>query len=343
VSADATLTAPAAPSRELAILEARLLRRMGRLNKAWNLVEPGDRILVAISGGKDSWAMLHLLREYQRTLPFPISLVAVNLDQGHPGFPAHVLRAYLDEQGFEHHLVAEDTYTVVKANTPPGRAYCSLCSRLRRGILYRVADEIGATKIALGHHRDDVVETLFLNLLYAGQTKAMPCRLVSDDGRHVVIRPMATCSEAELGRYAALRDAPIVPCDLCGSQEGLRRKRVKRLLDELEREEPRVRANVFAAIGNVKPSHLWDVALRGADAGAIGLEPGANEAAEPDADDDDLELAGSERLVSQGEGRGAHDPGALVKLRITGPRGHASLAPRIDAWIEGDGDAAGKP
>jgi tRNA 2-thiocytidine biosynthesis protein TtcA len=271
VSADAMIDPEAqaqpvrddASAREFGALEARLLRRMGRLNKVWQLVEPNDRILVAISGGKDSWAMLHLLREYQRMLPFPISLVAVNLDQGHPGFPAHVLRSYLDAQGFEHHLVAEDTYSVVKENTPAGRAYCSLCSRLRRGILYRVADEVGATKIALGHHRDDVVETLFLNLLYAGQTKAMPCRLVSDDGRHVVIRPMATCSEAELGRYAALREVPIVPCDLCGSQEGLRRKRVKRLLDDLEREDPRVRANVFAAIGNVKPSHLWDVALRG--------------------------------------------------------------------------------
>ena len=253
-------------------LEQRLLRQMSRLNRRFDLIEPGDKIMVAISGGKDSWAMLHLLRAYERMLPFSYELVAVNLDQGHPGFPVETLREHLDAHGFAHRLVARDTHTVVKANTKPGKAFCSLCSRLRRGILYEVAVELGATKIALGHHRDDVIETLLLNLFYAGQLKAMPAKLRSDDGRNVIIRPLASCAEAEIAAYAAARAFPIVPCDLCGSQPQLKRAQVKGLLAQLEQQNPLLRKNLLAAVGNVKPSHLWDEALFAED-GARGPDP----------------------------------------------------------------------
>lgn len=242
-------------------LERRLLRQMSQLNRRFGLIEPGDRIMVAISGGKDSWAMLHLLRAYERMLPFSYELVAVNLDQGHPGFPVERLREHLDAHGFAHRLVAADTYSVVKANTKPGKAFCSLCSRLRRGILYDVAVELGATKIALGHHRDDVIETLLLNLFYAGQLKAMPAKLHSDDGRNVVIRPLASSAEADIAAWVALQDIPVVPCDLCGAQPDLKRAQVKQLLATLERDNPLLRKHLLAAVGNVKPSHLWDEAL----------------------------------------------------------------------------------
>lgn len=242
-------------------LERRLLRQMSQLNRRFGLIEPGDKIMVAISGGKDSWAMLHLLRAYERMLPFSYELVAVNLDQGHPGFPVERLREHLDAHGFAHRLVARDTYTVVKANTKPGKAFCSLCSRLRRGILYEVAVELGATKIALGHHRDDVIETLLLNLFYAGQLKAMPAKLHSDDGRNVIIRPLASCAEAEIGAWVAMQGFPVVPCDLCGAQPDLKRAQVKQLLATLERDNPLLRKHLLAAVGNVKPSHLWDLAL----------------------------------------------------------------------------------
>ncbi|KIG17509.1 tRNA(Cytosine32)-2-thiocytidine synthetase [Enhygromyxa salina] len=239
-------------------LERRLLRHMSTLNRRFNLIEPDDKIMVAISGGKDSWALLHLLRAYERMLPFSFELVAVNLDQGHPGFPVSVLREHLEAHGFAHRLVARDTHTVVKANTKAGKAFCSLCSRLRRGILYDVAVELGATKIALGHHRDDVIETLLLNAFYAGQLKAMPAKLYSDDGRNVVIRPLASCGEAEIAAWAQLRGFPIVPCDLCGSQPNLKRQQIKGLLATLEQDNPLLRKNLLAAVGNVKPSHLWD-------------------------------------------------------------------------------------
>ncbi|HLT35812.1 MAG TPA: tRNA 2-thiocytidine(32) synthetase TtcA [Enhygromyxa sp.] len=247
---------------EVGKLERRLLRQLSQLNREFELIEPADRIMVAISGGKDSWALLHLLRAYQRMLPFSYELIAVNLDQGHPGFPVEVLRNHLEAEGFAYRLVAQDTHAVVKQHTPAGKAYCSLCSRLRRGVLYDVAVELGATKIALGHHRDDVIETLLLNLFYAGQLKAMPARLRSDDGRNVIIRPLGNCSEADIARYAQLREFPIVPCDLCGSQPNLKRQQVKRLLAQLERDNPLIRKNLIAAVANVKPSHLWDLALR---------------------------------------------------------------------------------
>lgn len=239
-------------------IERRLLRQMSRLNKQRGLIEPDDRVMVAISGGKDSWGMLHLLRAYQRKLPFDFSMVAVNLDQGHPGFPVSTIRDHLLQEGFDHHLVSVDTFRVVKEHTPEGKAFCSLCSRLRRGILYRTATELGATKIALGHHREDVLETFLLNFVYAGQLKAMPCSLRSDSGEHTIIRPLATCAEADLAALASARGYPIVPCDLCGSQENLRRKKMKALVAEFELEDPRIPRNMFAALGNIKPSHLWD-------------------------------------------------------------------------------------
>ena len=251
-------------SHEAAKLERRLLRQVSRLNRRFGLIEPGDRIMVAISGGKDSWAMLHLLRAYERMLPFSYELIAVNLDQGHPGFPVERLREHLDAHGFAHHLVSVDTHRVVKANTRPGKAYCSLCSRLRRGILYDVAASLGATKIALGHHRDDVIETLMLNLFFAGQIKAMPAKLRSDDGRNVIIRPLGSCAEADIAAWVELMGFPVVPCDLCGSQPNLERAKIKQLLATLERDNPLLRKNLIAAVGNVKPSHLWDAALTGA-------------------------------------------------------------------------------
>jgi tRNA 2-thiocytidine biosynthesis protein TtcA len=206
--------------------------------------------------------MLYLLRELQKKAPFDFSLFALNVDQGHPGFPSDVLPEYLEREGYEYVIVKEDTYSVVTEKIPEGKTYCSLCSRLRRGILYTQAQKLGATKIALGHHRDDVIETLMLNLLYAGQLKAMPARLRSDDGRNVVIRPLVYASEVDLTELAALKQFPIIPCDLCGSQDNLKRKQVKQLLTTLNDQNPTVRANVFAALGNVRPSHLFDVELR---------------------------------------------------------------------------------
>ncbi len=245
-------------------LEHRLLAQVGRASADFSLLEPGDRVLVAVSGGKDSHALLYLLHELRRRAPFDFSLVAVNIDQGHPGFPKHVLPEYFTARGFEHRVIEEDTYSVVKEKTPPGKTTCSLCSRLRRGILYTVASELGATKIALGHHRDDAIETLLLNLFFSGQIKAMPPRLHSDDGRNVVIRPLITSAEADIAALAREKGFPIIPCDLCGSQENLQRKRVKALLADLEREHPDLRRSLFAALGNVRPTHLLDRSLPGA-------------------------------------------------------------------------------
>jgi tRNA 2-thiocytidine biosynthesis protein TtcA len=246
---------------DIELLERRLLSQVARASHEYRLIEPDDRILVAVSGGKDSMTLLHLLREIKKRAPFDFSLVAVNLDQGHPGFPEHVLPEYFEREGYEYRILKEDTYSVVKEKVPTGKTYCSLCSRLRRGILYSAARELSATKIALGHHRDDAIETLLLNLFYSGQMKSMPPRLHADDGYNVVIRPLALCSERDIAAFAAKKRFPIVPCDLCGSQDNLKRQQVKRLIAELERDNQQVRGNLFAALGNVRPSHLFDKKL----------------------------------------------------------------------------------
>jgi len=254
-----------APSRKLDFENAKLAKRLRRLvGEAiadFNMIEAGDRVMVCLSGGKDSYAMLDVLMRLREKSPAPFELVAVNLDQRHPGFPGHVLPDYLASIGVPYRIEVQDTYSVVKRVIPEGKTMCGLCSRLRRGVLYRVATELGATKIALGHHRDDIVETFFLNLFHGGKLKAMPPKLVSDDGRHVVIRPLAYVEEADLEAYAGLRAFPIIPCDLCGSQEQLRRKQVKAMLREWERKHPGRLESIFGALANVAPSHLLDRSL----------------------------------------------------------------------------------
>jgi tRNA 2-thiocytidine biosynthesis protein TtcA len=242
----------------MSMLQKRLLRDVGRAIADFRLVEPGDRILVGISGGKDSFTLLHLLQQLQRSAPVAFSLVACNLDQGHPGFPARELEAYLRGTGAEVLMLREDTYSVVKRLVPEGKTACAVCSRLRRGILYNAAQELACTKIALGHHRDDLVESLIMSMLFTGKLRTMPPRLRSDDGRNVVIRPLCYAAESEIAAFAAEMKFPLIPCDLCGSQDNLQRKRVKTLLAELERDHPRVRASIFAAMGNVMPEHLLD-------------------------------------------------------------------------------------
>ena len=258
-------------------LEKSLLGHVGRAIADFGLVAEGDRILVGVSGGKDSHTLLELLRILQRRSPVRFDLLAVTLDQGHPGFPGERLVEHFREQGVPYRLLREDTYSIVLEKTPPGKTMCTVCSRLRRGILYNAAVELGCNKIALGHHRDDAAETLLLNLFFAGTLRGMPPILRSDDGRNLVIRPLIYAPESEISEYAASKRFPIIPCDLCGSQEDLQRKRMKRLLDELERDIPLIRSSILAATGNVRPSHLLDRELF--DFAALGALPTQRDAA----------------------------------------------------------------
>ena len=242
-------------------LQKRLRREVGNAIADYNMIEEGDLIMVCLSGGKDSYTMLEILRSLQKTAPVKFELVAVNLDQKQPGFPEHVLPQYLESIGMPYHILEKDTYSIVKEKVPEGKTTCSLCSRLRRGSLYGFAEQIGATKIALGHHRDDIMETLFLNLFYAGKLKAMPPKLLSEDKNNMVIRPLAYCEEADIAAYAQAMQFPIIPCNLCGSQENLQRQVIKEMLQGWGKQHPGRLESIFTAIRNVSPSQLADNTL----------------------------------------------------------------------------------
>ncbi|MDP7591976.1 MAG: tRNA 2-thiocytidine(32) synthetase TtcA [Litorilituus sp.] len=243
---------------QLSKLEKRLRHHVGQAIAQYNMIEDGDKVMVCLSGGKDSYALLSILILLKKSAPINFDLVAVNLDQKQPGFPDHILPNYLDSIGVEYHIVEEDTYAIVKDKIPEGKTTCSLCSRLRRAVLYKAAKNLGATKIALGHHRDDMIETLMLNMFYGGKMKAMPAKLVSDNGEHVVIRPLAFCKESELIQYGDLKQFPIIPCNLCGSQPNLQRQNIKRMLNEWHELYPGRIESMFTAMRNVVPSHLCD-------------------------------------------------------------------------------------
>jgi tRNA 2-thiocytidine biosynthesis protein TtcA len=244
--------------RETQKLEKRLCRQVGQAIMDFNMIEEGDRVMVCVSGGKDSYGLLDILLKLQARAPISFELIAVNLDQKQPGFPAHILPEYLKTLGIEFHIETQDTYSIVKKVIAEGKTMCSLCSRLRRGILYRVADELKITKIALGHHRDDMLQTFFLNMFFGGKLKAMPPKLVSDDGGHIVIRPLANVAEKDLTRWAEHRQFPIIPCTLCGSQENLQRQQIGNMLREWEKKDPGRIKSMFTALHNVIPSHLMD-------------------------------------------------------------------------------------
>jgi tRNA 2-thiocytidine biosynthesis protein TtcA len=266
MSAEATLfEIPARDSRKdefkLNRLQKILRADVGRAIADYNMIQDGDFIMVCMSGGKDSYTMLDILLNLQKHAPIKFGIKAVNMDQKQPGFPEHVLPEYFRSIGVDYHVIEQDTYSIVVDKTEPGKTYCGLCSRLRRGNLYGYAEKIGATKIALGHHRNDLMETLFLNMFFGGKLKAMPPKLLSDDGRHVVIRPLAYCKESDIARYAKLRDFPIIPCNLCGSQENMQRKEIKAMLNEWEHKHPGRLDVMFKSLLNVAPSHLGDTSL----------------------------------------------------------------------------------
>ena len=264
---------PVDTSKNLQRLKRRLESDVGKAIADYNMIEAGDTVLVCISGGKDSYALLSVLMALQRRAPVEFRLIAMNLDQKQPGFPADVLPRYLSGLGVEYRIVEQDTYSIVKEKIPKGKTTCSLCSRLRRGVIYRTAKELGANKIALGHHRDDIVHTLFLNLLFGGKLKAMPPKLVTDDGAHIVIRPLAYCGEADIARFARGMEFPIIPCNLCGSQSNLQRQKIREMMTEWDRRYPGRTESVFTALQNIVPSHLADGALydfAGLRAGEVG-------------------------------------------------------------------------
>ncbi|MBQ0728382.1 MAG: tRNA 2-thiocytidine(32) synthetase TtcA [Thalassolituus oleivorans] len=239
-------------------LQKRLRRNVGKAIEDYCMIEEGDRVMVCLSGGKDSYTMLDILMGLQKSAPVNFELIAVNMDQKQPGFPEHVLPEYLSQIGVPFHIVEKDTYSVVKEIIPEGKTTCSLCSRLRRGTLYGFAESIGVNKIALGHHRDDIIETLFLNMFHGGKLKSMPPKLLSDDKKHVLIRPLAYCKETDIEAYSNAKEFPIIPCNLCGSQENLQRQNIKMMLQQWEREQPGRSENIFSAICNIAPSQLGD-------------------------------------------------------------------------------------
>lgn len=262
VPSSSSLQKPQAKQKiEFNKLQKRLRRQVGKAILDYNMIEEGDRVMVCLSGGKDSYGMLDVLLSLQKSSPVKFELIGVNMDQKQPGFPEHILPEYLDKLGIEYYVVEKDTYSIVKSVVPEGRTTCGLCSRLRRGTLYGFAEKIGATKIALGHHRDDIVETLFLNMFYAGRLKAMPPKLRSDDKRNVIIRPLAYCKESDLQAFADHKGFPIIPCNLCGSQENLQRQNIKKMLEGWEKETPGRTDTIFGALQRVSPSQLADVNL----------------------------------------------------------------------------------
>ena len=239
-------------------LSKRLRHNVGKAIEDFKMIEDGDKIMVCLSGGKDSYAMLDILLSLKKSAPIHFDIVAVNMDQKQPGFPEHILPAYLEELGVDFHILEKDTYSVVKEKVPEGKTTCSLCSRLRRGSLYGYAESIGANKIALGHHRDDIIETLFLNMFYGAKLKSMPPKLLSDDKKNIVIRPLSYCKEVDIAEFARLKEFPIIPCNLCGSQENLQRQNIKKMLIDWEKEQPGRSENIFRSIANIAPSQLAD-------------------------------------------------------------------------------------
>ena len=302
-------------------LVKRLLRETGKAIGDYGMIEAGDRVMVCLSGGKDSYGLLDILLTLRQRAPIDFEIVAVNLDQKQPGFPEHILPDYLSKLGVDYHIIEQDTYSVVKRVIPEGKTTCSLCSRLRRGILYRVARELGATKIALGHHRNDILATFFLNLFYGGRMKAMPPKLVSDNGEHVIIRPLAYVREKDLIAYAKLREFPIIPCNLCGSQENLKRKEVGRMLEEWDRHFTNRTWNVFRALSHVVPSHLMDRSLMD----FTGLRPTGHADADGDRafDEEDFPLP----AFSEDEDDEAPDTDGSMERIIARPRVRGPAAP----------------
>ncbi len=299
-------------------LGKRLHRQVGQAIADFAMIEDGDRVMVCVSGGKDSYSLLDILIELRRRAPIAFDIVAVNLDQKQPGFPEHVLPEYLARQGVEFRIVEQDTYSIVKRLVPEGKTMCSLCSRLRRGVLYRVATEIGATRIALGHHRDDMVQTLFMNMFFGGRMKSMPPKLASDDGRHIVIRPLAYVAESDLERWAAERAFPIIPCNLCGSQQNLQRVRIREMLRGWEREHPGRIDRIFDAMTRVVPSHLMDRNLFAfASLQATGVASDAGDRAFDDDDADDASACGV--------------PGGVSESRIAAPHARGRSLPEGDS------------